>query len=139
MTRKEAIANHRKMWRWIADETERRKETVGKDKYFDEMGYTEEERPAYNCFCCQYGKEIAKIIYVGITDTRANWLSCNFCPLLWGSEDTQMDLFCCNSSDPPFDRGLYAEWRSFFRDKDFARAAKLARQIAELPEKEEAS
>ena len=30
MTREEAIENHRKMWNWIADETEKRKRKVKK-------------------------------------------------------------------------------------------------------------
>ena len=33
MTKQEAIAAHRKMWRWIADETERRKYAVKKSEH----------------------------------------------------------------------------------------------------------
>ena len=54
MTREEAIANHRKMWRWIADETERRECAVKKTDYFDAMGIHEEDRPLSNCYCCEY-------------------------------------------------------------------------------------
>ena len=35
MTKKEAVENHRKMWRWIAEETVKRKSKVFKKKSKD--------------------------------------------------------------------------------------------------------
>lgn len=35
LTREEAIANHRKMWNWIADETERWEDCATKSDYFN--------------------------------------------------------------------------------------------------------
>ena len=36
MTKKEAVENHRKMWRWIAEKTLERKRKVWKYEYFKE-------------------------------------------------------------------------------------------------------
>lgn len=47
---------------------------------------------------------------------------CSECPLKWGTEKCY--------------QGLYDKWQNAMIDKDYARAAELARQIAELPEKE---
>ena len=38
LTREQAIAEHRKMWNWIADETEKLKRRVGEREYFLAMG-----------------------------------------------------------------------------------------------------
>lgn len=34
LTREQAIKEHRKMWRWIAEETENRRYCVSKTKYY---------------------------------------------------------------------------------------------------------
>ena len=41
LTKSEAIANHRKMWNWIADETMKRKCKVEKWDYFKAHGITD--------------------------------------------------------------------------------------------------
>ena len=110
MTREEAIAAHRKMWRWIADETERRERAVHKYDYFDATGIPEDERPFRYCYCCNYA------------------ISCALCPIEWPTGQC-------------IDGGLYSQWQqeTEFSNGDWAKAAALARQIAELPEKEDAN
>ena len=51
------------------------------------------------------------------------WLLCNECPLEW-------------KTDRCF-RGLFGEWEYAMKCGDYALAAEIAKQIAELPEKEE--
>ena len=66
LTREEAIANHRKMWNWIADETERVRRCVDPIEYFREHG---DEIPENHNYCCEYDLE----------STCVDW--CEACPL----------------------------------------------------------
>lgn len=59
----------------------------------------------HNCYLCDYTGK-----------------ECERCPLEWPEE-------CC------FDDGLYEQWRGAMGRKDYTRAAEIARQIAELPER----
>ncbi len=119
MTKQEAIANHRKMWRWIADETTHRKRAIGKIEYFIFIGTGQKNAPFAHCYCCQY------VIEKGDLGSR-----CTLCPVLWGTENNRNDNFCMGD-------GAYNKWADAVRNGDWAEAAALARQIAELPEREE--
>ena len=111
LTKSEAIANHRKMWNWIADETLKRKCKVRKREYFETHGLTDVPRNV--CYCCEYSCDE----------------SCSDCPIEWGGE-----YGTCESKDNKGDRkGLYTLW---YDEYDYIKAAELARQIAELPERE---
>ena len=112
MTKQEAIAAHRKMWRWIADETERRKYAVKKSEYFDAMGIPEENRPSDNCYCCEYVM-------------NHNRTDCDLCPIEWPGRH------CFGG------RGLYKKWVDASDNDNWAEAAALALVIAELPERED--
>lgn len=115
MTKREAIANHRKMWRWIADETEKQKDFICKHNYFDEMGIRYPERPSRDCYCCEYAA------------------SCKDCPIDWLSDCDR--YMCCDKSVNNDNAGLFREWERCFLYGDWREAAALARQIAELPER----
>lgn len=52
LTREQAISEHRKMWNWIADETDRLKRRVEKEEYFREMGIL--DIPHMECYCCEF-------------------------------------------------------------------------------------
>ena len=67
LTKTEAIENHRKMWRWLAEETEKRERKVEKKKYFEEHGI--EDTPANMCYCCEYA--------------RRSLSECGHCPIDW--------------------------------------------------------
>ncbi len=112
LTKDEAIANHRKMWNWIAEETLKQKRKVKKLEYFKAHGITGLDIPFGECYCCEY------------TNMR-----CPDCPVKWGGE-----WGSCEGKNHRSDvKGLYALWR---REFDYLKSAELAKQIAELPERE---
>lgn len=108
LTREQAIENHRKMWHWIADETEKREEKVIKEDYFKE--HPELEVPYLNCYCCEYNIQ-----------NHRNF--CNEkCIIAWSDDGC---FYHCKSE--------YSKW--VYENIDVLRAANLARQIANLPER----
>lgn len=107
MTREQAIVEHRQMWRWLA-------ENPSKDKhdYLRAKGINENELEL-RCFLCTYAAAEKK---------RAEGIRwCAYCPLDWGGR----------GCDEP-EHSLYGEWAN---ENKRRRRAKLARQIAELPER----
>lgn len=96
LTREQAIAEHRKMWRWLAEHPNKNKA--------DYLLGEKQIRVLNLCFLCQYtGGKCAK------------------CPLDWENE------CCCDEGD------LYDKWG---RIQNARKKAELAKQIAELPERE---
>lgn len=111
LTKSEAIANHRKMWNWIAEETLRQKCKVEEREYFKAHEIT--DIPSGESYCCDYAA-----------------LNCLNCPIDWNGK-----LRYCLDLDVRGDKeGLYALW---LLEPDYIKAAKLAKRIAELPEKKE--
>lgn len=135
LSRRETIEEHRKMWNWIADNCSR-ENGIGieelKEEYCRRIG-------AYglsnHCFCCQYAETLAKEKKV------SNF--CSLCPLKWGTEKQVKKYFCEKGTvgEPlPVEReigtGLWYKAKiaiDNYADYDLAR--KLAKQIAELPER----
>lgn len=118
LTREEAILWHRKMWNWIADriEEEKRDQYIEglKEEYCDREGFDDIEN---YCFCCEY------------TKTRC---ICDYCPIEWESE---VEDFMCLDRYEEYDcEGLYLLCRN---ESDWREKAKLARQIANLPERQD--
>lgn len=113
LTKDEAIANHRKMWNWIAEETLKQKCKVEKWEYFKSHRIT--DIPLRECYCCEYA-------------FNGNYSDCEKCPIEWGGKHGS-----CTGRDSVDDiRGLYALW---LQEPDYIKAAKLAKKIAELPER----
>ena len=111
LTKSEAIANHRKMWNWIAEETLKQKRKVEKSEYFKAHGIT--DIPPNECYCCEYSAD----------------KKCDDCLIDWGGE-----FGGCMSRDTLGDRkGLFSLWCV---EPNYTKSAELARQIAELPERE---
>lgn len=111
LTKVQAIANHRKMWHWIAETTRKEKRYVTKEEAFDHFGWP--HVPA-NCWCCAYAEK------------------CNHeknCPIAWPGGN-------CFAEDSPF-----MDWITINSEgnSDYLRAADLAEQIANLPKNLEAS
>ena len=106
LTREEAIENHRKMWNWIADESIRQGQTVSVYEYFEEMEIPYDERPE-SWHLCEYANDI-----------------CCCCPINWGNDGSCLG-----------DESLFTKWRKC-DDSDYEEAARLAREIANLPERE---
>ena len=120
LTREQAIAEHRKMWNWIADETERRGEKAEKIWYFIAHEFVGEVKNF--CFCCEY-----------CWQNSDRTPKCERCPIDWGG--SRKTFQCCfKHNDSSYD-GLYGLWsKALYPPK----AAELARQIANLPESEAA-
>ena len=108
--RKKAIKKHRKMWRWLA-------ENPGKGKLSYLMLYDPKADLERDCYLCEYA--INKAMPYEIIISRY----CNHCPLHWNGSE-------CNSYF-----SLYADW--FHSKLNSEERAKLARQIAELPERKD--
>ena len=87
MTKREAVENHRKMWRWIAEKTLERKRKVWKYEYFEE---NELDSPFNDCFCCEYTSQFNG--------------DCVKCPINWGNK------FCMESYYVDWSEWEYRYW-----------------------------
>lgn len=140
LTKEEAIAHHRKMWNWIADRLE--EHDLGWDIFMYKKKYIEENFPyndiKHNCFCCQYAAQEADDIF------KHNF--CIYCPLRWGTEANTDAFFCEQGNcdipvedlslfDPDEEYGLWSYAQRLTENYCYDEAAKVARQIANLPER----
>lgn len=113
ITKSEAIANHRKMWNWIADETLRQERKVEKWEYFKANEIT--DIPYGECYCCEYVN-------------NRNCADCSDCPIDWGGKyGSCTDINILNN-----EKGLFSLWCD---ESDYIKSAELAKRIAELPER----
>ena len=124
-TREQAITKHRQRWNWIADETIKRKRRIIKMDYFNENLDKNEEPPLAGCYACQYSAEQR-----GIISFSKNM--CQFCPIDWHSDSPY--AMCMNKDEHSFRSNTFAAWSE---TNNWKKAAELARQIAELPERKE--
>lgn len=111
LTKSEAVRLHRKLWNWIADETERLKFKGEKCEYF--KNFESKDIPNSECYCCEYASTI----------TGESYKCVDICPIDWGE--------CFGGRKNCFD-SLYELWDL---EGDWQKAANLARQIASLPER----
>lgn len=128
MTREEAVRLHRILWNHVADIIEsgtlndKKHVSTIKEAAFRKMieqGELEKgiRNPTFDCFCCEY-----------LFQTEGDFvpdpeICSNRCPISWGSCDG-----CCIPNE-------YGDFLSFYRKEDFDDAAKIARRIANLPER----
>lgn len=130
------IQRHQDMWNWIADEIEKDKIVYPSDydaeREFDDfadykMQYLQSHGYRgihYNCFLCDF---LIRKYHFSCTDRR-----CLYCPVQWPSA---CRYFCCEDENSSGDhQGLYSR---FWHCTNYQDAAILARQIANLPVKEE--
>lgn len=121
LTREEIIDGHRKMWNWIADKIEETKcvqDIIGlKDRYCGQNYLLLRS----NCFCCEYSLNTENVYIKG----------CDKCLIDWGSNN---GLCKCMDKYEEDDRlGLYVKC---IEKNCWEEQAKLARKIANLPERE---
>lgn len=134
LTREEAIRRHRLMWNWIADETEKTGELITKKDAFKHFGWNI-SHAFVSCWCCEWAYRKS---YVDL-DNQASL--CSYCPLNWSNGEKKILKATCSrimTNDGYVNAGLYEQW--FFRtyeEEDHAEASRLARIIANLPEKKE--
>lgn len=135
-TKDQAIAEHRKMWCWIYDETVKQKRPVRKEEYLEKNNifglYSD-------CFLCEYS--IDETIKNG-----ANFHICDCCPLDWDSKAKNRCKCVMKVNFKPkntlgskiFEKlftGYYYRWNEAYRKGDYKAAAKYAYKIANLKEK----
>lgn len=135
-TKDRAIAEHRKMWCWIYDETVKQKRPVRKEEYLEKNNifglYSD-------CFLCEYS--INETIKNG-----ANFHICDCCPLDWDSKAKNRCKCVRKANFKPKTNigskifaklftGYYYRWMEASRKGDYKAAAKYAYKIANLKEK----
>lgn len=105
ITKKLAVALHRKLWNWIADETERQHCRVEKEEYplFKRLLILNK------CWCCEYAQG-----------------NCEECPIVWHIRNKFLGGSPCE----------LAEFRDWENAMYWCESARLARVIAELPERD---
>ena len=129
-----AIENHRKMWNWIADAYESGRVSPVRELKHEYLNMTGNKNILVDCFLCDYA---------GPSDVMCNSnyaFDCTKCPLDWGTPDNSSvtEGFCVDRLYYDDEEGLYGQLlqltyaNTTYRCKD---AAKLARQIANLPER----
>lgn len=135
MDRRTAIAEHRKMWNWIADTAKKEGRFVAKEEYLDAFGY-DSQTLVCGCFCCTYSSSIEKF-------------ACDCCPLIWCEEQakwlkeakepiTSAHTVFCSLEGSPFK--IYVKFfpnisgNKTLGKRELDEFVKNARAIAELPE-----
>ena len=118
LTRKEAIQKCRDMWNWIADETQKRGRVVKKEEYFLEHGF---EEPEHDCYLCEYTAQ----------EDEGRRVDCYMCPFNFGVDGR----YACENPETPYKKWWYAITN--MEESTIAEIADFARQIANLPEREE--
>lgn len=116
MTKRQAIRHHRRMWNWIANESEKTGIFKGKQDYFNKFG----GNIRHNCYLCHYAyqKPFSKSM-------------CENCPLYWKSNCKEH--MCCDLNYPDDRVGLYRQFEDF--EGTLSNYVRLARKIASLPKK----
>lgn len=110
LTIDEAVKNHRMMWSWMADKTEKEEKPVIKSEALDHFGWSW-DYPFNGCWACEYAMR-----HSGARLDDA----CKACPLDW-------PYGACNGN-----HGLYEKWRDACYCLDYTHAAMYAREIANL-------
>ena len=131
MTREQAIEEHRKMWRWIAEQFENGRREIPlilKGEYVQK--HTEYKRLVSDCFCCHYAYN--KAVHNENHDPK---LKCAFCPIDWQSDAERFMCVYKNESESGIYEELSDEVTKGWYVVDLERCAMLARRIAELPER----
>lgn len=117
-TKEEYIAEHRKMWNWIADESIKNHCKKNKLQYLRHIG-VDPKSINTKCWMCDYAcKQTDDIEIV-----------CEYCPLEWEKVNGEKVPYCC-----AYDDSLYYSFCSCSY-KNYEYAAEIARRIANLPSK----
>ena len=116
---KDTQRKHSEMWNWIAEQSERNKSGVCKSEYFSTFGI--DEKPLYFCWCCEFVSGVQNLI-----GNPSVGVGCELCPVKdWEEKNS-------GSLHPPCARGLYGTWLKSVNEMDYKKAAKIAREIANL-------
>lgn len=124
LTIEQAITEHRKMWNWIADKIIRLKKLIDVYSYKKEYLYRKRlfDIDRY-CFLCDYCRQ-----------NRKRFEVCEKCPLDWGDVSNR-NFYPCEGDAYSQDERDYGLWWKCQKAKTWEEQARIAREIANLPEK----
>ena len=111
-TKEQAIADFRRLWRWLAEDSNRRKESWPE---WENNGGTVRQC-GNNCPLCEYT--------LGLTDDNFH---CKECPIEWPKTDCVLQGLIC----VPCELSFFGLWM----ETDGKDRQDLAKKISELPEK----
>lgn len=115
----ETVKNHRRLWSWIARETEKREEIVFKDEFFEVAGMMDASCPRNCCYACDFVKSRYR--------EACLFRHCSECPFAWRTISGETVDGCIG------DNSIYTAWKG---SSSWKEAAELAYMIANLPLKE---
>lgn len=117
LTKEEAIRRHRLMWNWIAQTSIQEQRCVSKQEAFKHFRW---EYVLSYCWCCAFADNQTK------QDHTRYCGMCKYCPIVW-------PYFACSDG---FEL-LYDEFVDASNENSYVKTAKIAYQIAELPERKD--
>lgn len=128
MTIQEMISNHRDLWNWVADETEKQKRCVTKDEYFFEFGPMFDLEPVLcDCYACEVAlRETRRTL----NNPTALTVDCDYCPFIWTDESDCVVPYCSSIG------AFYERWLYSVSHFDHINAVRYARMIADMQLKE---
>lgn len=137
LTREEAIRRHRLMWNWMADESEQKHFNM-KENAFKHFGWSISEALS-RCWCCEW--VFNEWEHSKDFPNNRRFPCCDGCPLDWSNGQNEVVKADCEkiiTRDGCTRPGLYKEWYlENCVEKNLDESSKLARIIANLPEKKE--
>lgn len=133
ISKDEAIRKHREMWNWIAEQYENELDgnsslVTRLKRDFIKEHYSNDD-PDSECYCCEYAERVSN------PEIGGSIRNCERCPLEWPS--TCCELMCLHKTDEMNSDGLYEQciWQSHPYIANYKKAAIIAREIANLPER----
>ncbi len=119
MSRKELREEHIKLWTWLSENPNNKK-----DDYFD-LIYPHERKPINECFCCELSE-----VWENIREENETQVTCENCPIWNNDGESYAYRLCCLMYSSPFKQWIAASNAEI--------RSKLARRIANMwPEEEE--
>lgn len=134
LTKEEAIRKHRLMWNWIAQTSIQEQRCVSKREALEHFGWNPVKLFA-DCWCCTYAEENYKnqLYYrrkFHLLDSHLDSHFCDFCPVQWPNPEG-----CCSALY--IQNFLFDQYAKANKIDDWVTVAKIAYQIAELPERKD--
>lgn len=126
LSKETTIIAHKAMWTWIAD-TIKKEQWLPKKAQFKHPNFPDIKLCRNRCYLCEYAKQ--QRVKASYENSKKTLKTCAYCPATWSNETN-----CCVLSDKT---GLMDQYLKAWYEADFDKAEKLARQIANVPERNE--
>lgn len=143
LSKEQSIKSHRALWNWIADTIEKEQRLPSKAE-FEHPDHPNTRTCMHHCYACEYAKQQVLKKNQNTLEYCENNIRCSHCPLEWPNQyNTRQTFTCCTTEN---NTGLFDEYTTiqdnFYLEGELPKhkweeAVKLARQIANLPEKSE--